>query len=171
MENASKALLMAAGVLIGMLVLSLAVYLFVTFGTQSATIHKQQAMQQLEQFNTQFTSYIGRQDITIYDIVTVANLATENNIYYEFKQKASLTDGKDFYISVRLDDNTLSSRNRGMIEKAHTNIKDINYNELIEEAIRVQGGTLANYKCQVEMSESTRKSLPSNFFKKIIEKS
>ena len=33
MENASKALLMAAGVLIGVLILSLAVYLFENFGT------------------------------------------------------------------------------------------------------------------------------------------
>lgn len=32
MENASKALIMAGGVLIGILILSLAVYLFIDFG-------------------------------------------------------------------------------------------------------------------------------------------
>jgi len=36
MENASKALLMAAGVLIGLLVLSLMVYLFASFASTSA---------------------------------------------------------------------------------------------------------------------------------------
>ena len=84
MENASKALLMAAGVLIGIMVLSLAVYLFVTFGSTSAQMHQQKEQDQLNQFNSQFTSYEGKEDITIYDIVTVANLATENNKYYEF---------------------------------------------------------------------------------------
>ena len=41
MENASKALLLAAEVLIGMLVLSLMVYLFITFGSNAAKINKQ----------------------------------------------------------------------------------------------------------------------------------
>ena len=90
MENASKALLMAAGVLIGIMVLSLAVYLFVTFGSTSAQMHQQKEQDQLNQFNSQFTSYEGKEDITIYDIVTVANLATENNKYYEFDTKTSL---------------------------------------------------------------------------------
>ena len=39
MENASKALLMAAGVLMGILIISLAVFLFVTFGATSAESH------------------------------------------------------------------------------------------------------------------------------------
>ena len=38
MENASKALLMAAGVLIGMMVLSLMVYLFISFGSSTKAI-------------------------------------------------------------------------------------------------------------------------------------
>ena len=78
MENASKALLMAASVLIGVLILSLAVYLFTSFGSTSAELHKQQDEQRLEQFNTQFSSYEGKEGgITIYDVVTIANLATE----------------------------------------------------------------------------------------------
>ena len=41
MENASKALIMAASVLIGIMILSLAVYLFATFGASSAQMHEQ----------------------------------------------------------------------------------------------------------------------------------
>ena len=74
MENASKALLMAAGVLIGVLILSLAVYLFANFGTASAEIHKQKDMNEINKFNTQFTSYEGK-ECTVHDIVSVANLA------------------------------------------------------------------------------------------------
>lgn len=75
MENASKALIMAAGVLIGMIIISLAVYLFLSFGSSSAQLHQEQEEQRLNQFNTQFTSYVGL-DNTIYDVVTVANLST-----------------------------------------------------------------------------------------------
>lgn len=101
MENASKALLMAAGVLIGILIISLAVYLFVSFGSTSAKIHKQNDEQQIEQFNSQFISYEGKK-CTIYDVVTVANLATENNKYYEFNKRQTQTNGNDNYISVKV---------------------------------------------------------------------
>lgn len=89
MENASKALVMAGGVLVGILILSLAVYLFVDFGTTSAQINEQNAQQQIVEFNSKFTSYQGYRDnsgkwqITIYDIITLAGYANENNKYYE----------------------------------------------------------------------------------------
>ena len=83
MENASKALLMAGGVLIGLMILSLAIYLFVSFGADSRKIQAQIDANKLTQFNAQFTIYDNRNDITIYDIITVANIAKENNDYYE----------------------------------------------------------------------------------------
>ena len=75
MENASKALIMAGGVLIGILIISLAVYLFADFGTTSAEINKENAERQLEQFNTQFSTYLNRTNITGYELVSVVNLA------------------------------------------------------------------------------------------------
>lgn len=83
MENASKALIMAGGVLIGVLIISLAVYLFVSFGQTSAEINSENSQKQLSQFNAKFTSYQGRKDITIYEILTVASYANENNEYYK----------------------------------------------------------------------------------------
>ena len=46
MENASKALIMAAEILIGLLIISLAVYLFTSFGTSAAQINQRNANQQ-----------------------------------------------------------------------------------------------------------------------------
>lgn len=84
MENASKALLMAGGVLIGVLVISLAVYLFADFGATSAEINAQNAQKQITAFNSKFTVYQGyTDDITIYDIVSLATFVNENNTYYE----------------------------------------------------------------------------------------
>ncbi len=131
MENASKALLMAAGVLIGMLVISLAVYLFISFGSTSAEIHKQNEEQQIAQFNSQFVSYEEKR-CTIYDVVTVANLATENNIYYELNQP---TKGKDNYISVEIQNASSAGittvRQGKYIEGNPTN--KVEYNEIIQQ--------------------------------------
>lgn len=88
MENASKALIMAGGVLIGILIISLAVYLFTDFGSISAQINAQNAQKQIVEFNSKFTSYEGYKDkdgnwkITIYDIITLAGYAKEYNEYY-----------------------------------------------------------------------------------------
>ena len=104
MENASKALLMAAGVLIGVLILSLAAYLFVYFGSTSQQIHEQNEENQINEFNSKFTSYVGKDNITIYDVITVANLATENNKKYEFSTRRHaepIIASSDYYIHVK----------------------------------------------------------------------
>ncbi len=110
MENATNALLMAGGVLIGILILSLAVYLFTTFGGTASKVNDQNIQVQLTQFNERFTKYEGISTNTIYDVITVAGLARENNLYYD--------NNSDYLIQVlmegiRLDNNTLLLDNRG----------------------------------------------------------
>ena len=84
MENASKALIMAAGVLIGILIISIGIYLFTDFGRTAAQINEQNAATQLTQFNSRFAVYESEEPKwTIYDIITVAGFARENNNYYE----------------------------------------------------------------------------------------
>lgn len=158
MENASKALLMAAGVLIGILILSLAVYLFISFGTTSAELHKQNEEQQVAQFNSQFTSYVGKEGITIYDVVTIANLATETNIYYEFRKQATST-GKNNYISVKLGNNSIE----GGYGDETAEIRE-KYNKLISKDMQNMSITtnqeksdLPQYNCNVEISPTTNR--------------
>ena len=79
MENASKALIMAASILLSVMILTLVVYLFVTFGARAREAQGQVADQQMIQFNSQFTVYANRSDIKIHDIITLANLAKQNN--------------------------------------------------------------------------------------------
>ena len=59
MENATKALIIAAEVLIGLMILSLAVYLFVTFGQTAKEVDERNAETQLLQFNEQYATYLG----------------------------------------------------------------------------------------------------------------
>lgn len=94
MENASKALIMAGGILIAILVMSLFVYLIVSFGATSDKIHDQNAQTQITEFNAQFTKYQGRTNITIYDIVSVANLAIDYNENNNTKIEVYLNNDK-----------------------------------------------------------------------------
>ena len=116
MENASKALIMAAGILIGVLVLSLGVYLFTSFGNSAAQIQKENEINALNKFNSQFTVYQGRKDLTIYDILTVANYASENNKNYNLDSR-NRGDKSTFYVGVKLDGK--------YIEELNTNLNDI----------------------------------------------
>ena len=149
MENASKALLMAASVLIGILIISLAIYLFVSFGSTSAEVHKQNEVQQIAQFNSRFTSY-EQKTCTIYDVVTLANLATENNIYYELTNRQRNNKNVN-YITVNLDNRPIEGNSD----------KNEEYNKYLE--IELEEKEEKTYKCKTEISEITQRVYQVNF--------
>lgn len=157
MENASKALLMAAGVLIGMLVLSLMVYLFISFGSTSKELRQQQTQNELNQFNTQFTSYVEKAN-TIYDVVTAANLATKSNLYYELEYKGVAT-GKDNYISVLLENPKFPSSMKGYIERGYKDLRPKIYEDIVKVGLSDLNadGSFAEYKCEVKISTDTQR--------------
>ena len=151
MENASKALLMAAGVLIGVLILSLSVFLVANFGGTSARIHETIKQNQLAKFNTQFTNYETKESVTIYDIISVANLATENNRENQLQKKTAPTNGIDNYITVKL-------KGRCIEGGENTEIKQLeeDYNKkIIEDINRQNNGELKKYKTKTYISTET----------------
>lgn len=95
MENASKALIMAASVLLGVMILSVGVYLFYVYSDYSSNAYQRMEQAQINQFNTQFLKYYGMTAVkdenekpkpilcTAHDIISLANLAYQNNIQYE----------------------------------------------------------------------------------------
>lgn len=78
MENASKALIMAAGVLISILLISLMVVFFRRAGMLNAEFDNQASERELEKFNSQFEIY-AKDDNNFFDVLTVANLAYDVN--------------------------------------------------------------------------------------------
>lgn len=178
MENASKALLMAAGVLIGVLILTLAVYLFATFGATSAELHKQQATDRLNQFNSQFTSYEEKNEdgLTIYDFITVANLATENNNYYDLDYKSGPSNTlpasqSDYYVSVFIeDDSTNYGYGKYTTNESYKNVAS-EYQGLIDNELSKLKPTgseekLPLYECTVSISPITQRVYKVEFNKK-----
>ena len=59
MENASKALIMAAEILVGVMIISIGVYLFNTLGQYSADTAQDMEQAQIDSFNEQFLKYYG----------------------------------------------------------------------------------------------------------------
>ncbi len=106
MENASKALIIAAEMLIGIMILSLGVYLYVSFRQTAKENEQANAQQQLIQFNNNYTKYENQKDITIYDILTVVNQAKENNVKYDND------DQNDNYIIVNVINTGIAGGNK-----------------------------------------------------------
>ena len=127
MENATKALLMAAGILIGVLILSLVAYLYTSFSTTAAEVNQRNERQQLVQFNTQFTTYLGNNNLSIYDIITATNTAKENNSEYQ-----NVNNYSSYYqITVYLDSDRLDDETQ----------------EQLEARIKAEVNSLKRYEC------------------------
>lgn len=82
MENASKALLMAAGILIGLILLTSGVYLFNTIRASQQAKYTNLSEEQILAFNAEFESY-DKQRMYGTDVITVLNKARDNNKRYE----------------------------------------------------------------------------------------
>ena len=78
MENASKALLIAGGMLLFILVASFATLLFRRMGSQTSEFYKDMSDTEIFELNQQFFNY-ERSNLRIQDVVSVINLAKDAN--------------------------------------------------------------------------------------------
>lgn len=78
MENASKALIMAGGVLIAIIIVSVIVLAFQRSGNVSADYSKSISREEISTFNANFTKYLDH-ELTIHQVVTIYNFAKNNN--------------------------------------------------------------------------------------------
>lgn len=79
MDNASNALIMAGEMLIAVLVISLMVYVNVMFGSFSASVNERIALSRDREFNSRFTNYTNRTNISASEIATIINFAKQAN--------------------------------------------------------------------------------------------
>lgn len=81
MENASKALIIAGGILISILILSVLVYSFGNISQYFSSEEKVQQTEQLTTFNNQYESY-NKKLLRGTDVISVINKAKDNNTKY-----------------------------------------------------------------------------------------
>lgn len=83
MENASKALLMAAGILIGLILLTAGIYLFNTIRASQEAKYLNLSEEQILAYNAEFESY-DKQRMYGTDVITVLNKAIDFNTQNEW---------------------------------------------------------------------------------------
>lgn len=124
MENASKALIMAGGVLIAIIIVSVIVLAFQRSGNVSADYSKSISREEISTFNANFTKYLDH-ELTIHQVVTIYNFAKNNNtkqvncdktytatdIKEELKQEKNLKKETIYKIQ------TISYDSEGFVEK------------------------------------------------------
>ena len=100
MENASKALIMAAEVLVGVIIISIGVALFTIFSNYSKDTAMQIEATQIAEFNNNFLKY-ENMEVSAHDIVSIANLARQNNINYDVADQKEYNETST-YIQVQV---------------------------------------------------------------------
>lgn len=102
MENASRALLMAAAVLVGVLIASVAVALFSSFAGSSSDIIDRIEESKLYKFNNNFFKYYGdAQEVTVHDVISMANVAKANNKEFEVESQTTYSHNSP-YIQIQV---------------------------------------------------------------------
>ena len=81
MENASKALLIAGGILIALLILSALVILFVNLSEYQSSGNLQEKTLQVSKFNNQYEAF-NKNDVTLMELKSLYNKIQSNNVKY-----------------------------------------------------------------------------------------
>lgn len=110
MENASKALIMAAGILIGLIIATLFSYEMISMSQTARTFQEEMNKKSIASFNNKFEQYLGRsltaqQVVTIYNYIQKINNEFDGENYIELDTNIQilkdLLDGKK---SVTMED-------------------------------------------------------------------
>lgn len=107
MENISKALIMVGEFLIGILIFSLASFIIVQFGNFSKEVNSEISQAEIRNFNTNFTNFSYRIDISAQEVASIINFAKKNN------QKYGVENSREdaYFVDVKIDDTSVIDEN------------------------------------------------------------
>lgn len=125
MENASKALLIAGGVLIAIAALTVGIYLRAKLGNVSESYVDELDLIEIQKYNSYFESFIGRDDITAQEIITVINIAQEKQFGTEVyistgRRRTKYTEKNDDEKNVFLKEHINCMDSDGSIKNIYT---------------------------------------------------
>lgn len=143
MENATKAMLIAAGVLIGVMILSFGAVLFSELEAYVESSHERMKFNEQNAFNSQFTKYADISS-TIQDVVTAANIAYQNNVDYHATEDERGNDST-LYVAVYLEGTPIENTINEMDDATENN----NAVNLLSKNIDKK------YRCEIEISQET----------------
>ena len=141
MENASKALLMAGGMLLAILILTLLIYAWNLFSNYQSSGDKLANIENTAKFNQQFTNY-DRDDVEGYELISLVNQVVD---YNERKSTEGKNDEKynPITVTINLDnknkDFAKESKNSLITATSYTQSNAVNtFKNLIDTASRIE---------------------------------
>lgn len=172
MENASKALLMAATVLLGVMIISVGVVLFNSFSDFARDTTGKVEETRIAEWNQQYLKYYGQMtwekegkiksapiQVTAHEIMTVVNQARQNNVNY-FGDDIRQWPGKNenyYYVQVEIK----GARNGN---RAETWGEETKNNFLKENSLTDDQTEPKYYRCsQYEISSVTKRVMYIQF--------
>lgn len=133
MENASKALIIAAGILLMMLVFTLMTYIFRTMSQQTSDMYGEIKESSISEFNQQFFNYDGKENLRIQDVISIINLAKDNNSSKKFPVT----------VEVYLNGTQVQDKTQSEIQK------------MLEDDLKINN-IKKDYKCKVEYAAGSK---------------
>lgn len=122
MENATKALLLAGGILLGILVITAGVILYNNLNNNNRIYNSERETTKLQQINVKFEAFIGRDDITIHEIISLYNYIEDNK--EKLLNSITLKVGNEEYKNLK-EQNKIEK----MEQNNHYKLEKILYNE------------------------------------------
>lgn len=116
MENASKALLITAGVILGVMLLAVMVYVFRQGASVNETYDQKQINLQLELYNSQFENF-DKQNNNIMDVISLCNLAFDVNKECNFDTSTAVE------IEIEIGSEIFKMPNSNLITERNTILK------------------------------------------------
>lgn len=116
MENASKALLITAGVILGVLLLAVMIYVFRQGASVNETYDQKQINLQLELYNSQFENF-DKQNNNIMDVISLCNLAFDVNKECNFDKSTAVE------IEIEIGSQIFKMPNSNLITERNTILK------------------------------------------------
>lgn len=149
MENASKALIIVGGVFIGLVLLSVMIYIFRQGTKVNETYDQKQITNQLELYNSRFEEF-AKDNNNIIEAISLANLAYDTNVLCDYDPtltvEVEIVVGGDTFTIPRTND--LSARNTILNDTNHKisiyNLTDLTLNELDVVPGTIQGSGAQN---------------------------
>ena len=136
MENAAKALLIAGGILIVILLLTLFAYLFGQMSSSASSIYSMMSESDITNFNQPFLNYNGRDNLSILDVVTIINLAKSSNDSAKVPQEVNIYKGIEDWTNKNTDE--LLKNYIGSTKKFKCESVTINPNTKLVSTVRLQ---------------------------------
>ena len=157
MENASKALLIAGGMLLSMMIMAMLIALGISISDVAESQDKKQLTEQIQEFNKGYEAYNKTKMFGI-DVITVTNKAINHN------KTIAATEAEPYYVNIKIKtnqtfetivmeiDNTKINGTQKRLNGAYitTNIKNLlgnpsnNYGAYLEEGVVYELGVWQN---------------------------